>query len=289
MLIDCGSVGGIAPSRERDREPPDRCCRCGRRQEAARPARGDARAQGPHRRLRSRLLREHQDRAHLDERRDGSAAPAGRTGARSCTALATTAMRNIAGLNLALESRARRNWSRSTASTTTRRWRRCATRCRQRNGITPTYVHAGMTPAQLGLAARRAPRSACSARNSDIDRFYLGEEADETLQRLMAAEAPRSGTHRCSRPTAYPANISLADFRRLQSRMMSSAFAFAELSSKVTNNTSVVLLIEWKRQAAAVRRRRRVGHEVQGGQGQRRVERDVARAKGRAATARSTS
>ncbi len=28
--------------------------------------------------------------------------------------------------------------------------------------------------------------------------------------------------------------------------MMSSAFAFAELSSKVTNNTSVVLLIEWK-------------------------------------------
>ena len=29
--------------------------------------------------------------------------------------------------------------------------------------------------------------------------------------------------------------------------MMSSAFAFAELSSKVTNNTSVVLLIEWRR------------------------------------------
>ena len=28
--------------------------------------------------------------------------------------------------------------------------------------------------------------------------------------------------------------------------MMSSAFAFAELASEVTNNTSVVLLVEWK-------------------------------------------
>jgi beta-lactamase superfamily II metal-dependent hydrolase len=28
--------------------------------------------------------------------------------------------------------------------------------------------------------------------------------------------------------------------------MLSTAFAFAELSSTVTNNTSVVLLIEWK-------------------------------------------
>jgi hypothetical protein len=49
------------------------------------------------------------------------------------------------------------------------------------------------------------------------------------------------------KPTAvFPPNISRLDFRRLQSRMLSSAFAFAELSSKVTNNTSVVLLIEWK-------------------------------------------
>ena len=28
--------------------------------------------------------------------------------------------------------------------------------------------------------------------------------------------------------------------------MLSSAFAFTELSNKVTNNTSIVLLIEWK-------------------------------------------
>ena len=62
----------------------------------------------------------------------------------------------------------------------------------------------------------------------------------------MAATAPRSGDAPLRRPRVSPANISPADFRHLQSRMMSSAFAFAELSSKVTNNTSVVLLIEWK-------------------------------------------
>jgi hypothetical protein len=45
---------------------------------------------------------------------------------------------------------------------------------------------------------------------------------------------------------AVPINISAADFRRLQSRMLSNALAFADLDGKVTNNTSVVLLIEWK-------------------------------------------
>ena len=41
--------------------------------------------------------------------------------------LATTAMRNIAGLNVA-SAPSLRSWSRCTASTTTRRWTRCATR-----------------------------------------------------------------------------------------------------------------------------------------------------------------
>src|SRR5262249_54539979 len=36
------------------------------------------------------------------------------------------------------------------------------------------------------------------------------------------------------------------DFRQLRSRMLSTALAFADLDGKVCNNTSVVLLLEWK-------------------------------------------
>lgn len=112
-----------------------------------------------------------------------------------------------------------------------------------RSGITPTYVHAGMTPADLGL-----PLTGSTIRvlgpERDIDHFYLGADADQTLQGLMASGALFGAAPPPA--TTFPANISRADFRRLQSRMLSSAFAFAELSSKVTNNTSVVLLIEWQ-------------------------------------------
>jgi hypothetical protein len=89
--------------------------------------------------------------------------------------LATTAMRNIAGLNLALspdlaelvalygvDNDAAMEALRDTLPT--------------RNGITPTYVRAGMTPAQLGLP-RREPRSGSPARNGHRS-LYLGEEAD---------------------------------------------------------------------------------------------------------------
>jgi hypothetical protein len=158
-------------------------------------------------------------------------------------ALATTAMRNIAGLKLALspeleeltalfaiDNDAAMVALRDTLPT--------------RDNIIPTYVHAGMTPADLGLPLTGATIRVLGPER-DIDHFYLGEEVDDSLNQLMAGgaafrNAPLQPT------TIYPTNISRADFRQLQSRMMSSAFAFAELSSKVTNNTSVVLLIEWK-------------------------------------------
>jgi hypothetical protein len=114
----------------------------------------------------------------------------------------------------------------------------------ERNGITPKYVHAGMTLSQLKLPIVGAAIRVLGPER-DIDHFYLGEDVDETLLGLASkgamfqAGAARSAAER-------PANISESDFGRLQSRMLSSAFAFAELSSKVTNNTSVVLLVEWK-------------------------------------------
>jgi len=158
-------------------------------------------------------------------------------------ALATTAMRNLAALNLSLspeleelvalysiDNDGAMEALRETLPT--------------RNGITPKYVHAGMTPAQLGLPLDGATIRVLGP-EIDIDHFYLGADVDETLLGVVASGAAfRTGS--ATATTAFPTNISPQDFRRLQSRMMSSAFAFTELSSKVTNNTSVVLLIEWK-------------------------------------------
>ena len=111
------------------------------------------------------------------------------------------------------------------------------------NGITPMYVHAGKSPSQLGLPLHDATIRVIGPEN-DIDHFYLGEDVDETLQGLIASGAIFRESMKPS--TARPENISESDFRRLRSRMMSSALAFAELTGEVTNNTSVVLLIEWK-------------------------------------------
>ena len=156
--------------------------------------------------------------------------------------LATMAMRNIASLNLALGPELRdlvalyglinddaMKALRDTLPTN--------------NGITPKYVHAGMSPSDLGLPLHNATIRVIGPEH-DIDHFYLGEEVDETLLGLIASGAAFRESMTPS--TARPANISQSDFRRLRSRMMSSAFAFAELESEVTNNTSVILLIEWQ-------------------------------------------
>jgi hypothetical protein len=79
----------------------------------------------------------------------------------------------------------------------------------------------------------------------DVDRFYFGEEADETLHGFAAASRTFNSSPAVA-PGSSPENIAASDFRVLQSRMLSNALAFAELSSKITNNSSVVLLIEWK-------------------------------------------
>lgn len=157
--------------------------------------------------------------------------------------LATTAMRNLAALNLSLSPELEELVALYGVDNDDAMEALRAT-LPEAGGISPKYVHAGMTPAQLDLPLDGATIRVLSPER-DIDRFYLGAEADETLQGLIATgaafkKAPLKPT------TAFPANISRLDFRRLQSRMLSSAFAFAELASKVTNNTSVVLLIEWK-------------------------------------------
>ena len=156
--------------------------------------------------------------------------------------LATTAMRNIARLNLSLSPELQELVSLYSLDNAPA-MKALRETLPTRSGITPKYVHAGMTPSQLGLPLTGATIRVLGP-EEDIDRYYLGAEADENLQGLVASGAA-FGSKRMKRVTAVPSNISNADFRRLQSRMMSSAFAFTALSSKVTNNTSIVLLIEW--------------------------------------------
>jgi hypothetical protein len=61
------------------------------------------------------------------------------------------------------------------------------------------------------------------------------------LQEIGASFANNPGTV----ADAAPRNISAADFRLLQSRLLSNALAFAEKDTSIQNNMSVVLLIEW--------------------------------------------
>ncbi len=107
------------------------------------------------------------------------------------------------------------------------------------NGKETTYVQAGMTSASLGVPIDGATLRIL-APEPDIDHFYLGRGKEE-LESLTSAPAPFADES----SNIPPANISGSDFRSLRSRMMSNAFAFAELASRVKNNTSVVLLIEW--------------------------------------------
>lgn len=163
-------------------------------------------------------------------------------------AFATSAMRSVASLGLALSPELQDlvlqfSIDNDGAMTTLR------TTLPTRNNIKPTYVHAGQTNAELGLKLEGAAIQVVGP-ELDIDRFYLGKAADPTLHSLAAAgltaETFAAGLATSFTEPALPGNISAADFRQLRAHMMSNALAFAELASKVTNNTSVVLRIDWQ-------------------------------------------
>jgi hypothetical protein len=113
------------------------------------------------------------------------------------------------------------------------------------SGIETKYVHAGQTATTHGVTIKDASIHILGPER-DIDRFYLGEEADADLQGFQAAVGEFSGTADAVTDTEEaPANISTSDFLLLKSRLLSNSLAFAELASKIKNNASTVLLIEW--------------------------------------------
>ncbi len=114
------------------------------------------------------------------------------------------------------------------------------------NGITPRYVHAGLSSRSGATRLRRLEDATIRVLGpeQDIDGHYLGEETDASLRAFQEGQAHFNTG---ARPEGFqPRNISGRDFRLLQSRMLSAAFAFAEKDSGIQNNMSVVLLIEWR-------------------------------------------
>jgi hypothetical protein len=98
----------------------------------------------------------------------------------------------------------------------------------------------------------------------DINRYYLGQGlqdahglVDQYLSLTEAYQANADAFDDASIPSAEtspsvgaeppsPANMSPGDFRRLRNRLVNSALAFAEKDDRLKNNTSVVLLLEWR-------------------------------------------
>jgi hypothetical protein len=115
--------------------------------------------------------------------------------------------------------------------------------------IKPTYVHADSSKADLTLPLNGASISVLGPER-DIDFYYLGDPGDPSLRHALGfietglPPVEEAVPEAAAVPT--PGNLDPADFRQLRSRMLSTALAFAALDGKVCNNTSVVLLLEWK-------------------------------------------
>ncbi|CAN7362113.1 metallohydrolase [Rhizobium rhizogenes] len=118
------------------------------------------------------------------------------------------------------------------------------------NGIKPVYVHAGQsTEGDLKLPLKDAVFHILGP-EKEIDHWYLGRPQDSSISKLvkLAEDGQFQGFAPASpRSTAMPSNLDPIDFRNLQSRMLSSALAFSDADGKLVNNTSVVLLIVWRR------------------------------------------
>lgn len=115
-----------------------------------------------------------------------------------------------------------------------------------KSGIEPQYVSAGKTSDDYGIEIEDT-KLVVLAPELDIDGYYLGREADDALRGLQ--EARDESQHlRSSKSDVdqQPTNISVGDFRKLKSRLVSNGLAFVTSDSSIQNNVSTVLLIEWR-------------------------------------------
>jgi len=135
-------------------------------------------------------------------------------------------------------------------------------------GISPKYVSADTPAEDLNIFDSDQVHFKVLSPMNNIDGYYMGgtgldvsiEDAELGLsfngERMSASESvqfsrvladgyERLFTGKDSDETAFPDNISSIDFLKLRSRMSSTALALAEMTGKIENNLSVVLLLEW--------------------------------------------
>ncbi|CAN7511270.1 metallohydrolase [Mesorhizobium caraganae] len=115
----------------------------------------------------------------------------------------------------------------------------------QQNGIDPVYLHTESTAADLELETLQGDVAFhVLGPDINIDFYYGGDQLAADFQTFSKAAAGVIGAPQS--PSARPENISALDFLRLQSRMMSNAFAYSEENDRLINNTSIMLLLEWR-------------------------------------------
>jgi beta-lactamase superfamily II metal-dependent hydrolase len=120
-------------------------------------------------------------------------------------------------------------------------------------GIDPLYVYRGIESelgaAEAGTQLLSFKDPSISLRvlapEKDIDGAYMGQ-ARALLRRLYqhSRHIPRSVPE--EQREEWPSNISRSDFRQLRTRMLHACLLAARAENYATNNTSVVLLLEWR-------------------------------------------
>ncbi len=120
------------------------------------------------------------------------------------------------------------------------------------NGVPPLYVHADTPKDDLDLFTAEGTRLRVLAPMDDIDHFYVGRTHEaltgfQAFTKSMAERSPRPpDAEEEEEEEQWPRNISRADFLRLRQRLSLNALSFVLKQGHLVNNTSVVLLLEWR-------------------------------------------
>ncbi len=114
------------------------------------------------------------------------------------------------------------------------------------------YVHADTPAEELALFDDPKIRLQVLAPMNDIDHYYLGRQTATALQNFKGLTEARETVGDLARApqtddTAKPANVSREDFDLLRRSLTDQALAFVLKAGELVNNTSVVLLLEWRR------------------------------------------
>jgi beta-lactamase superfamily II metal-dependent hydrolase len=120
----------------------------------------------------------------------------------------------------------------------------------QANNIEPLYVSADTPLDQLQMFSDPTINLKVLGPMGDIDAYYLGGDglqisSKELISQGLAEEYVTLFQPPESAEIQFPKNISSQDFKQLRGRLHPFALAAAEIAGHVTNNLSVVLLLEW--------------------------------------------